>query len=282
MENETRTPAPEQQPQPVQQPVQSPVQPQPVQQPQYPPYAPQPQYPQQQYAGQPQYRPAYPPYAQPQPAQQQKKTAAWKIVVPIVAGVLVLALLAGVYFLFLRATPVESLRLYEDSITLRPGDVYELYYTCEPADADAFAVSWSSGDPSVATVENGTVTAVGVGKCPVTVTAENGVRAVCHVVVEEVPLNGEIVGMWRFNGAFIDGTAYNADESDAALVVHANQTGTLTIDGKRMTFQWRFLCHEDGIDQYEMRVDDGTVCTILYYGDLTIYGDEENSINFIR
>lgn len=89
MENDNLTPAPEQPEQPVQQPVQQPAQPQyrpPYQAPQYPQY------------------PPYPPYA-PQPP--KKKTPLWKILVPILAGVLVIALALGVYFLFFADAPAE-------------------------------------------------------------------------------------------------------------------------------------------------------------------------------
>lgn len=112
MENENMTPIPEQQvEQPVYEQVEQPAY-QPVEQPEYQPveqptYQPveQPAYqpveqPEYQPPVQPQYQPPVQPQYQPEPP--KKRTAKWKIIVPIVAGVLALAILAGVYFLFLR------------------------------------------------------------------------------------------------------------------------------------------------------------------------------------
>lgn len=311
MENENLTPAPEQPVQSPEQPAQVPVQPQyppqyrqpappqyppqyrPPQPPQYPPqYRPpqRPQYP-------PQYRqperPQYPPQdrrpapqdPQPanndQPAQPKKKTAAWKIIVPI-AAVLMLAVLVCVYFLFLRSTPVEKLTLSETSLYLKPGDGYELYFSVVPADADESNYTWTTSDPAVATVENGGVTAVGDGKCTVTLQAGDA-RAVCQVTVETpAPDGGDIVGTWRFNGAVIDGEAYNADEADVKLTVYADHTGVLLIDSDKVRLRWEFSYREDGVDHYTVHADDGTVCEFFYYGDLTLYGDEHNSMNFQR
>ncbi len=132
MENENLTPNPGQQwfhaPQTLEQPPQ-PLYPQPEQ-----PVCPQPEEPAYQPPEQPAYQPPEQPVVQPpqpeyppqepvyqpeqpvvQPPQQanlppeavkpKKKTAKWKIIVPVVAGILVLALLAGAYFLFLRRDP---------------------------------------------------------------------------------------------------------------------------------------------------------------------------------
>lgn len=293
MEPENMTPIPEQ-PQPEQSAPQPPVQP--AQRPAPPQYR-QPAPPQYRQPAQPQYQPPaqpqypryqlqYPQYAQPQqaqPAEPKKKTAAWKIVVPIVAGVLVLAILVGVCFLFLRSTPVEKLTLSETEIVLRPEDGYELYFTFAPADADGFDYTWSSSDPSVATVENGGVTAVGTGECLITLRAGNGATASCKVTVAAPAADkGDIVGTWRFNGAVIDGETYQANEADVKLFIYANGAAEIVIDGKKTGLSWSFNRREDGVDLYDVLAEDGTVCTFLYYGDLTLYGDEHNSMNFQR
>jgi len=302
MENENLTSVPEQ---PVRQPEQPSAQPQPpvqppVQpaQPQYQPYAPQPQYTRQQYPQYPQYgQPAqtqYPPYAQPpqyqQPAQPKKKVAAWKIAVPIAAGVLLLAILAGVYFLFLRTTPVEKIFLSETELYLKPEDGYEIYYTFEPADA-AFEYTWTSSDPSVATVENGGVTAVGEGECIITLHAGDGVEARCKVTVAApTPDGADIVGTWRFDGAYFDDVYYDVDEMDAKLYVYEDGTAVVIINGEATALTWEYSDSDESMDYYDVIDEAGTVCQFQYYadpadeyyGDLTLYGDWENMIFFTR
>lgn len=302
MENENLTPTPEQ---PAQKPEQQPVQPQPYQQPQYQPpqYQPQPvqqpQYPQYlqypPYAQQPQYPPQYPQYAQQQypqqPQQPKKKTAAWKIVVPIVAGVLVLAILAGVYFLFLRPTPIQKIALSETELYLKPEDGYELYFTFEPADASGFAYTWTSSDPNVATVENGGVTAVGEGECTITLHAGDGLEASCKVTVEApAPDGADIVGTWRFDGAYFDDVYYDVGEMDAKLYVYADNTAVVVIDGQATALTWEYSDSDESMDYYDVLDEAGTVCQFQYYadpsdeyyGDLTLYGDWENMIFFTR
>ena len=61
-------------------------------------------------------------------------------------------------------------------------------YTFSPIIAETgatTALSWSSTNPNVATVSNGTVQAVGAGTTSIICTAENGVSAQCLVTVNE-------------------------------------------------------------------------------------------------
>ena len=53
-----------------------------------------------------------------------------------------------------------------------------------PADADTNVdVTWTSSDEDVATVSDGRISAVGIGKCTITATTENGKSATCEVTV---------------------------------------------------------------------------------------------------
>lgn len=279
MEQENRTPR-------------QPYQPPQPQQPQQPQYQPQPPYLQPPFQ-QPQYPypfpyPQYPPYA-PQPP--KKKTAAWKVVVPVAAGVLALAILACVYFFFLRPTPVAQLSLSETELCLQPGELYELSFTYAPADADAFDSVWTSSDPSVAVVKNGSVTAVGAGECVVTLHAGDEAQADCRVRVEAPgPDGADIVGTWRFDGAYFRDAYYDVDEVDAKLYVYADHTASLVIDGEKTKLTWTYSGSEDGTDCYEVHDEADAVCQFQYdsdpdsefYGDLTLYGDWENMIFFTR
>ena len=261
MDNEQRTPVPGQQP-PVPPQVQQPVQPVPQYQ------QPVPQIPLR----------YQPPYRQPV-RQPNKKTAVWKILVPVIAGVLALAVLAGVYFLSLRPAPATKITLSGDAVYLRPGDAFELSATIEPAADDRL---WTSSDRNVATVENGVITAVGEGRCTVTLSADGG-EAACQVRVETPPAEiADVAGTWRFNGAFVNDVTYNVGEADVLLTLYADHSGVIAIGGERTKLAWSFSKREDGQDHYTLRAEDGTVCTFIYYGDITLYGAGSNSINFQR
>lgn len=83
---------------------------------------------------------------------------------------------------------VSGVSLSESSATLTIGDTRQLIATVSPLDADNKAVTWSSSNTGVATVdENGLVTAVAVGEATITVTTNDGNHsATCAITVEKV------------------------------------------------------------------------------------------------
>lgn len=81
---------------------------------------------------------------------------------------------------------VTNVELDRSELALSLGDSYTLQATVHPADADNKAITWSSSDESVATVENGTVKAMGAGTATITVrTADGGHTATCVVTVTD-------------------------------------------------------------------------------------------------
>ncbi|MBQ9363644.1 MAG: Ig-like domain-containing protein [Bacteroidaceae bacterium] len=82
------------------------------------------------------------------------------------------------YTVYFRTAPpqlVEELTIAESSpMTLHIGDKIALTLTVGPADADNPKVEWASLDENVATVEDGVVTAVGVGSAIITCTTTDG------------------------------------------------------------------------------------------------------------
>ena len=79
---------------------------------------------------------------------------------------------------------VESVTLDRTSDTLEIGGTLTLVATVSPSNAKDKSVSWSSSDSSVATVSNGTVTAVAAGSATITATA-GGKSATCVITVEK-------------------------------------------------------------------------------------------------
>ena len=81
---------------------------------------------------------------------------------------------------------VTKVELNKTSLTLAVGKSDTLTATITPSNATNPNVTWSSDDESVATVENGKVTAVGTGSTNITVTTADGSHtATCTVTVEK-------------------------------------------------------------------------------------------------
>ena len=84
---------------------------------------------------------------------------------------------------------VENITLNQSTATLTEGEDLPLTATVRPDDATDMSISWSSSNPSVATVDNtGKVTAVAPGTATITATANDGsgVSASCEIVVNEL------------------------------------------------------------------------------------------------
>lgn len=80
---------------------------------------------------------------------------------------------------------VNSVSLSSSSLSLNPGNTSLLTYTINPANATNKAVTWSSSNTAVATVDsNGLVTAVAIGTSTITATTQDGSKtATCGVTV---------------------------------------------------------------------------------------------------
>ena len=81
---------------------------------------------------------------------------------------------------------VAAIELSESEKTVFVGDTFTITATVKPEDAFNRTVTWSSSDPSIATVdENGTVTAIAKGEAIITAESADGVKAECKVTVEK-------------------------------------------------------------------------------------------------
>lgn len=84
--------------------------------------------------------------------------------------------------------PVTEITLDNTSLFITVGSSSTINATVMPLDATNKNLVWSSANTSVASVENGVVTGVGVGQTTITVTSTDGsnISATCSVTVEEV------------------------------------------------------------------------------------------------
>ena len=84
-------------------------------------------------------------------------------------------------------TPVTSVTLDKTSASLKAGETVTLTATVNPSDATDKTVTWSTSDASVATVNNGVVTAIKVGSARIT--AQAGEKtATCAITVVPTPV----------------------------------------------------------------------------------------------
>ena len=80
--------------------------------------------------------------------------------------------------------PVKKIAVAEKNVTPAVGESVQLTVTVMPEDATDRAITWTSGDETVAFVdENGTITAVDAGKCVITGLANDGSGAKVQVKV---------------------------------------------------------------------------------------------------
>lgn len=86
----------------------------------------------------------------------------------------------------LGAVKVDAIELSESEKKLNVGKSFTITATVKPDNAWNRTVTWSSSDPSIATVdENGTVTAIAEGEAIITAESTDGVTAECKVTVEK-------------------------------------------------------------------------------------------------
>lgn len=79
---------------------------------------------------------------------------------------------------------ITSLSINKTELSLKPGEVFQLYPEYQPANAYKLEFVWSSSDPSVASVDVGTVTAHKAGKTTISVLdTETNKAANCEVTV---------------------------------------------------------------------------------------------------
>ena len=147
--------------------------------------------------------------AWPQPSNASNKGVTWSSSDPSVAEVsstgLVTAVKAGTATVTVKTAdggykavckitagiPVTGVKINTTAKTMAPGKTFQLVAWPQPSNAANKAVTWSSSNTAVATVNSkGLVTAVKAGTATVTVkTADGGYKAVCKITVN-VPVTG--------------------------------------------------------------------------------------------
>jgi uncharacterized protein YjdB/Leucine-rich repeat (LRR) protein len=121
-----------------------------------------------------------------------------------------------------EAIPVSSVSVSPSSLALKVGESRNVTATVLPADATNKAITWSSDNPDVATVNNaGKVTGLAVGTATITVSTEDGGKtATCAVTVYKktisvtgVTLDEETLTIKKGESASLTATVLPADSN---------------------------------------------------------------------
>ena len=123
------------------------------------------------------------------------------------------------------AKVVTGVSLDKTSLSLYTGSTGTLTATVEPDDATNQNVTWQSDNANVATVQNGTVTAVGAGETTITVQTQDGnYTATCHVTVTQ-----STYSISADTTALNFGSVYTGYAQPAAQTVTVENTGNQTL-----------------------------------------------------
>lgn len=131
-------------------------------------------------------------------------------------------------------TPVESITLNKDKLTLNKGESETLVATVVPTDATEATVTWGTSNPYMASVDaNGKVTAMGAGN--VTITAKAGGKsAVCmvtvNVPVESITLNRTNITLDEGESTTLKATVTPKDATDKTVTWSSTDESTATVD----------------------------------------------------
>ena len=121
--------------------------------------------------------------------------------------------------------PVTDVSLDKGTISLFTGESETLTAVVVPVTATDKSVTWESSDTAVATVQDGTVTAVGAGEATITVkTADGGKTATCTVTVTD-----KTYTISADTTALDFGSAYTGYAQPAAQTVTVKNTGNQTV-----------------------------------------------------
>lgn len=133
---------------------------------------------------------------------------------------------------------VESVNLNTDSINLAIGETKTLTATIKPSDASDKSITWESSKVEVATVSDGVITAVALGKSVIKVkTVDGNFVAECNVTVYDASnpdgaLENEVFTF--FNGKITGLTEYGKTLSEVTITKSISEISIDAFDGSQV------------------------------------------------
>ena len=139
-----------------------------------------------------------------------------------------------------KVYPVESISLDKSSYEMTEGDEFTLTATIKPDNATNKNVSWISSNTSVATVNNGKVTALKAGTATITVKTEDGGKtATCEVtvktkLVESVSLDKTWCEMTEGDEITLTATISPANATNKNVSWSSSNTSVATVENGKV------------------------------------------------
>ena len=137
---------------------------------------------------------------------------------------------------------VTEIALNHNTLVMTEGSTASLTATISPADATDKSITWASSNPTVASVENGTVTAHSEGVAVIIATTTNGKTVTCTVTVEKlvVPVTDILLDSSSLNLTVGSHTALTAtvsptDATDKSITWTSSDSSVVTVDGGNVT-----------------------------------------------
>ena len=120
---------------------------------------------------------------------------------------------------------VTGVKLDKTTLSLFEGATAQLNATVLPENASDKSVKWESSDTSVATVENGKVTAVKEGQATITVTTKDGGKTASCTVTVNKPAPAEYTITFDPNGGYVSYTSATTSGHKLAALPFASRFG---------------------------------------------------------
>ena len=134
---------------------------------------------------------------------------------------------------------VNELALNKAALTLEVGKAETLIATITPSNATNKMITWTSSDPTVATVDkNGKVTGVKVGSARITASTSNGKSAMCTVTIKsniavavtEISLNERIIRLYKGKSETLTATITPSNATDKTVTWTSSDSTIATVD----------------------------------------------------
>ena len=138
------------------------------------------------------------------------------------------------------SVPVTGVKLSHEEIGMYKGETYTLKAVVDPVDADDTSVTWTSSDDTVATVENGVVTAVSGGSAEIIVkTTDGGFEDVCTVnvivPVDSITLNESLINLSKDETFTLVATVSPDDAYDKSVAWTSSDESVAMVDNGVVT-----------------------------------------------
>ncbi len=174
-----------------------------------------------------------------------------------------------------KTIEVNDVGLDKSEMEMVAGDSYQFTVTLKPDNASDKALSWSSSDENVATVDNsGKVTAISEGKVTITVKTSNPAQsASCDITVKaaSIPVTGVNIDSWIINigvneTAAIAYTIQPEDATNKDVTFSSDNTDVVAVDS-----EGTLVGVSSGSAKVTVTTDDGgfsSVCTVNVVGSV--------------